>query len=280
MRPRSASFYSRKTLWLGAIFLLILCAALTVWRSSNWLIYNDDFEFIAWAVVLDGESRECERTDAAARLYAENKIDTVVLSGVRIFKTRYSSEFMLPRLIAQGISPEHIFELRNDSYSTIEEAALVIQQLRLLNVDTVLIITSNYHSARARMIYNKIGRGNPIIRVHAAEYNAVDVDTWWANRTSLKIYLLEMTKYLQSYLEVTGKYWNSKPEIKAEFILLEPRNPLMYRIGDKFNFEIKPGSVENEKSDPPAGAVDSVKESAIVQDTTIRDTPADTGKEN
>ncbi len=74
-------------LWLllpGLLFLLFLFAF--VWKAGNWLVHGDYFEHVDWAIVLEGQSRDCERSDAAVELFSRNKIDTLLLSSLRIFK--------------------------------------------------------------------------------------------------------------------------------------------------------------------------------------------------
>jgi hypothetical protein len=77
------------TLWAWFAAALVLCVGgVSFWKSGRWLIHEDAFEKAHWGVVLAGESRDCERSDAAIRMYHEGKFDTLVISGMRIFKTR------------------------------------------------------------------------------------------------------------------------------------------------------------------------------------------------
>ena len=194
-------------------------AGVCLWKSGNWLVTDDPFERMAWTGVLAGESRDCERTDAALKLQLEGRIDTVVLSGTRVFKTRYTSEFMSEYAVQNGYPRGKVFEFRHDTYSTLEEARQLIRQFRLQNLDTVLIITSNFHTARTRRTFRKLAQGFPHVLVYSAEYHAYDPGAWWSSRESRKIWLSEWAKTLYSFYELT----KAPPENgKSEFQNLIP----------------------------------------------------------
>jgi uncharacterized SAM-binding protein YcdF (DUF218 family) len=183
------------TLWAWfALALALTVGGVCLWRSGRWLVHDDAFDHAKWAVVLAGESRDCERTDAALRLFRNGRIDTLVLSGVRVYRDRYQSEFMADYAIQQGVPRDRVFEFRQDAYSTQEEARMLVRQFRLQNLDSVLIITTSYHTARTRRIFRKLAQGYPAILVAAAEYQLYDPGAWWSNRESRKLWFNEWVK--------------------------------------------------------------------------------------
>jgi uncharacterized SAM-binding protein YcdF (DUF218 family) len=208
------------TLWAWfALAVFLSVGGLGLWRSGRWLIREDGFAHVEWALVLAGESRDCERTDAAIRLLQEGRIDTMVLSATRVFKNRYQSEFMLDYAIQQGVPRDRVFEFRQDTYSTQEEARLLIRQFRLQNLDTVLVVTSNYHTARARRIFRKLAQGFPVVLVASADYPLFDPNAWWSNRESRKIWFSEWMKTFFTAYEL----WRARPESgQAEYQGLLP----------------------------------------------------------
>lgn len=226
IRPRSLPRQARPSLlrhwslWAWFVLALTLSAGgVALWKSGRWLVREDSFEKVGWGVVLAGESRDCERSDAAIRMHLDGKIDTLVLSSMRIFKNRYQGEFLADYYASQGVRRDRLFEFRQDAYSTIEEARLLVRQFRLQDLDTVLIITSDYHTARTRNIFNKLARGYPAILVASADYNVYDPDAWWTSRESMKIWLTEWTKTFFTYFELA----RSGPEIgKAQYQGLTP----------------------------------------------------------
>lgn len=226
--PRSYAHAQKKrwfkkwSLWAWLVILLLIPLSFVIlWKSGRWLVHSDPFEKVSWGLVLAGESRDCERSDAAIKLYHEGRIDSVILSACRIFKTHYQSEYMVDFLVQQGIPRGKIFEFRQDTYSTIEEARALIGQFRYQNLDTVVIITSNYHTARTRRIFRKLAQGYPQVLVYAADFPTYNPDAWWANRESLKYWFNEWIKTVASYFELmhsgteNGKadYQNLLPDI-------------------------------------------------------------------
>jgi uncharacterized SAM-binding protein YcdF (DUF218 family) len=191
-------------------FFLIFCLIfLLVWKSGHALVHEDAFDNVDWAVVLAGQSRDCERTAAAIDLFKQNRIDTILLSSIRIFKSRFVGEFLIPDLVREGIPRERLYELQHDAYSTIEESRLIIQQFRGLGIDTVLVISSNYHTSRARMIFQHLAGGYPEFLFYPAPYDGYDSEAWWASRISLKLYILEWLKTFASRIElITGSHKN------------------------------------------------------------------------
>jgi uncharacterized SAM-binding protein YcdF (DUF218 family) len=210
LRPRHAArahraFWRNWTLWIYFPLAVLLVAGwVFLWRSGHWLVHQDDFGRSTWAAVLAGEFRETERADAALKLYLDGRIDSLVYSGVPMFRTRHSSEFLVDYLAKQGYPREKLFEFRHDSHSTQEEARLMVRQFRQRDLDTVVLITVNYHTARTRRIFRKLSQGYPHILVHPADYHHFDPASWWSSREGRKYWLLEWTKTVSTWIELMG----------------------------------------------------------------------------
>lgn len=204
-RAHRSSFWRHWTLWIYFPLAVILVAGgVFLWKSGHWLVHEDEFGRSTWAAILAGEFRETERADAAFKLYLDGRIDTLVYSGVPLFKTRYSSEFLAEYLAGQGFPREKLFEFRQDGYSTLEEARMLVRQFRYHDMDTVVIVTVNYHTARARRIFRKVAQGYPHILVHPAESPLFVPSSWWSSREGRKHWLMEWTKTVAAWFELMG----------------------------------------------------------------------------
>jgi hypothetical protein len=117
-----------------------------------------------------------------------------LVSGCRIFKDKYASAYTADYLAGQGYPRSLLFEFPQDAYSTVEEAGLLIQEFRSLGLDTVLVVTVNFHTARTRRIFNALAQGDPVIQVHAAPFAFYDPDAFWITREGLKAWVLEWAK--------------------------------------------------------------------------------------
>lgn len=219
-RPAHHGLLRHWSLWVWFALALILCVGgVASWKSGRWLVKEDSFDHVSWALVLAGESRDCERSDKAIELFKAERADSIIISATRIFKNRYQSEFMVDYFVQQGVPRERVFEFRQDAYSTIEEARLLVRQFRLQNLDTVLIITSSFHTARTRRIFRKLAQGYPVILVAAADYHVYDPNAWWSNRESRKLWFDEWAKTVFTVFEL----WKAPPETgKADFQGLTP----------------------------------------------------------
>jgi uncharacterized SAM-binding protein YcdF (DUF218 family) len=219
-RSARSGFWRHWTLWVWfALALVFSVGGVALWKSGRWLVREDQFDKVHWGIVLAGESRDCERSDAAIRMFQDGKIDTLAISACRVFKNRYQSEFMVDYYVQQGVPRDRVFEFRQDAYSTLEEARMLVRQFRLQNLDTVLIVTTSFHTARTRKIFRKLAQGYPVVLVAAAEYNVYDPNAWWSNRESRKIWFDEWAKTVFTWFELA----KAPPENgKAEFQGLTP----------------------------------------------------------
>ncbi len=261
-----------------------------LWKSGKWLVREDAFEHVRWGLVLAGESRDCERSDAAIRMYHDAKIDTLIISSTRIFKNRYQSEFMVDYYVQQGVPRTRVFEFRQDAYSTLEEARLLVRQFRYQNLDTVLIITSSFHTARTRRIFRKLAQGYPVVLVASAEYNVYDPNAWWSNRESRKIWFEEWAKTVFTWFELAkappengkAEYQGLVPDVWASRASGEPTRPESFSLPDTATH---PSALKSDTgavqlpAPPPASvsAQDSGKETRLVPDQgESKSTAADT----
>lgn len=202
-KPTPNNPSQRKWIW-RVVFILIFIGFLSyIWlHLGQFLVTEDTWEKSKYALILDGQDRDCERTDEAVRLYRLGKINTILLSTHRIYKNRYSSEFLIPLMVSQGIPRAHIQAINHDAYSTIEEALAIRPYLRNLNADTILIITSNYHTTRSKWIFNQLYHGDPLFLVQPANFTQFKANIWWKDRESIKCLLFEYLKFIGNFWEL------------------------------------------------------------------------------
>jgi len=206
-------------IYFTALLFLVLIAA-CLWKSGDLLVNIDPPQHVRWAVVLAGESRDMERSETALALFRDGRFDSLILSGPRCFRNHHESEFSSEFLTGNGFPKDRIFQLPNEAVSTATEAIIVIQQARLLGIDTLLVITSNYHSARAHKIFKKLAGETPVIRLAVAE-SGFDPKAWWSYREARVIWVVEWLKTLMTSWEIRHDNYSVE---QSGSILLEP-NP-------------------------------------------------------
>jgi len=73
----------------------------------------------------------------------------------------------------------------------------VLAELRRRNIHSFLLVTSDYHTARAARIYQAQERamgGGPAMRVVAARDELFHLESWWRNREGQKAVFFEWCK--------------------------------------------------------------------------------------
>jgi uncharacterized SAM-binding protein YcdF (DUF218 family) len=85
--------------------------------------------------------------------------------------------------------------------STLQEARAIGSCIQAHHWKTVVVVTSNYHTRRAGMIWRKVMRKqNPALEiwVRAADDPEFHAEGWWRQRIWAKTWLLEFTKLVWS----------------------------------------------------------------------------------
>ena len=85
----------------------------------------------------------------------------------------------------------------HEAPSTRAEAVVLLNEMRKRNIRSFLLVTSNYHTARARRIFLNTERemgGGPDLRVVASSDHYFSPDSWWRTREALKIEVMEWSK--------------------------------------------------------------------------------------
>jgi uncharacterized SAM-binding protein YcdF (DUF218 family) len=82
-----------------------------------------------------------------------------------------------------------------DTNSTDSEMRALTPCIRQHHWQSIVVVTSNYHTRRASMIWNRLARQDPSIRVWVTGVDDPEFQTpWWRHRLSAKIFFLEFTK--------------------------------------------------------------------------------------
>jgi uncharacterized SAM-binding protein YcdF (DUF218 family) len=163
-------------------------------------LVEDDGPRKADAILVMGGDEFCTRILKAGQLAQAGYAPTVLVSSPPVF-TAHESDFTIPYAVKHGY-PATLFQpIPSSVDSTGEEAKLIGQVLRQHNVHTVLLVTSNYHTARAARTVRK---QNPwlTLYVEPAPDPFFSTDTWWRTRTGKKTFALEWTKTLAAEVGV------------------------------------------------------------------------------
>lgn len=180
-------------LGLGLALLVAIPAGLWWGLGLSWssMVRSDAPAHARWALVLDGWVPGGERVARGLALARAGTTDSVLVSGTLTAPGLWGSTLQLLAIHPEPGLAGRVAELRHQANSTIEESRYAISFFRSRGVDTVLLVTSDYHSDRAASIFAKLAEGRPVaLSVPAIETRFAG---GW-DRERLKTWLLEATK--------------------------------------------------------------------------------------
>ena len=187
---------------------LLLTAAAFLLRSLwlPWLCYalvHDDGPAKAdIAVVLAGDYLG-HRIEKGAELVREGYVPAALISGPPGFYGLHESDYAIAYAVRQGFPAQWFIALPHSALSTREEASIVLAELQRRHVRSFLLVTSDFHSARARRIFLAAARaiaGAPEMRTVAVPGEYFRPDSWWRTREGQKTAFFEWSKTVANAL--------------------------------------------------------------------------------
>ena len=154
------------------------------------------------AVVLGGEGcyTGC-RVRAAVQLYKAGWVGKLVLSGPRLGYGVYETEFSVPLAVSLGVPKSDILAVPSTARSTAEEAQLLCPLLERRGMRSFYVVSSDFHTRRARRIFLNAGGGRLRVLACPAPDDWFPVDGWWRSREGRKIFVTETAKLAYSLIE-------------------------------------------------------------------------------
>jgi uncharacterized SAM-binding protein YcdF (DUF218 family) len=183
---------------ISLLFLLVFCFVLYAARrpllrlaGESWVV-EDPLQQSDALLLLGDDNFFADRATRASELYRQKLAPVVVASGRRLRPSAGVAELMEHDLIERGVPKDRIIRFPQDADNTREEAqalrALVVEK----NWHSVIVVTSNYHTRRARYIFERIFPDSVAVRVASARDGGFDPEHWWENRKSLKLFMGEL----------------------------------------------------------------------------------------
>jgi uncharacterized SAM-binding protein YcdF (DUF218 family) len=182
------------------IFLLLAFNYSAVLRSiGDFLVEEQSPVKSDVAVVLAGDSRG-RRIVRAGELVRQGLAPVALVSGPMEMYGVNEAALAIQFAQTRGFPPEYFESLQIRALSTLEEARAIAPELRRRKVQSVLLVTSNYHTRRAAEIFRReLGNDVRFTAVAAADkYFAPG--TWWHNREGQKTVFFELSKTLAGWI--------------------------------------------------------------------------------
>jgi uncharacterized SAM-binding protein YcdF (DUF218 family) len=154
------------------------------------------------AIAVLGGDYAAHRILLAAKLAQEGYAPKVVVTGAGRIYGDFESDLAVNYAVKQGYSRDLFVPVHRGAESTVDEARnLVLPELRRRGVHKLLLVTSEFHTARSARIFRR--------EAHDIEIHVVAADTpnwqhgaWWQNREGRKIWFTEATKTLADWFRL------------------------------------------------------------------------------
>lgn len=162
-------------------------------------------------VVLSGDP--WNRVPKAAQLYRNHYAPKIIVIDREKDKQRVVLEEMgyklpdpsllpLELLEREKVSPDDIIRISSArAGSTLDEARILRQYCQDHPCQTIILVTTSYHTSRARWIFRRIFKNSSItIQVAAASHSAFDEQNWWKTENGFLSYYNEYLKWAYYFL--------------------------------------------------------------------------------
>ncbi|TAL11324.1 MAG: YdcF family protein [Nitrospirae bacterium] len=193
----------RRLLWVAVILLVLAASAVFgLDAAGRALIVEDPLHSADAILVLGGETREGDRVAHAVQLYKRGLAPLLVVSGTPVGFRTHEAEVMQRHAEFLGVPAARILAVKHNADSTREEAAIVVPVLRGRGLKEVILVTSNYHTARAKRIFTKAaGPSGPSFLASPVHEDSFEPDGWWKKRRHAKTFVFEAIKTVWSAIE-------------------------------------------------------------------------------
>jgi uncharacterized SAM-binding protein YcdF (DUF218 family) len=196
---------------IGLLFLVVFCVVLYVARrpilrliAESWVI-EDPIEHADALLLLSDDNFFADRATRASELFRQKWAPVVVASGRRLRPSAGIAELMEHDLVERGVPKDRIIRFPHDADNTREEASALLTLATERNWHSVIVVTSNYHTRRARYIFEHVFPGSVTVRVASARDGEFDTEHWWENRKSFKEFTRELAGMVVAVWELRNQ---------------------------------------------------------------------------
>jgi len=195
-----------KSILLLFCLCVVLYAGRDVWLPlvARPLVHEETPSKSEVAVVLAGDPRG-NRIRKAAELAKAGYVQEVLVSGPAGMYGVHENDLAIPYMVQLGYPAKLFVPIPHTAHSTREEAVVLIRELERRKIQSFILVTSDYHTARAGRIFRATERalgGGPEMCVVGSPDDDFHVGDWWRNREAQKTVFLEWCKTIATALGV------------------------------------------------------------------------------
>jgi uncharacterized SAM-binding protein YcdF (DUF218 family) len=193
---------------ISLLFLIVFCFVLYAARrpllrlaGESWVV-EDPLQQSDALLLLGDDNFFADRATRASELYRQKLAPVVVASGRRLRPSAGIAELMEHDLIERGVPKDRVIRFPHDGDNTHDEALALRALATEKNWHRVIVVTSNFHTRRARYIFQRVFPESVTVGVASARDGDFDPEHWWENRKSLKEFTRELAAMLVAAWEL------------------------------------------------------------------------------
>jgi uncharacterized SAM-binding protein YcdF (DUF218 family) len=198
--PRHLSNSQRGGIFFKLMFLLFLaCFAFVIYLvrhplmrlAGNFWVVDDGPAASDAIVILGDDNYEGDRAARAAEVLKAGWAPRIIASGRYLRPYASIAQLEQHDLVERGVPASAIIPLASRASNTREEGEAIGKFIAAHRWKRILVITSNYHTRRARYILKRVLPPGTMLRVLPAQDANYDPDRWWETRRGVKIFFHE-----------------------------------------------------------------------------------------
>ena len=182
---------------LSLLVLIVFCFLLYLVRhpllrlAGGFWVVDDSPQHSDAIVMLSDDNFRADRAAHAAELFRAGWAPRVIASGRRLRPYAGIAELEEHDLEDRGVPANAVVKLPQDGRNTREECMAISASIASHGWKRILLVTSNYHTRRARYICSRTLPEGTILRVSPASDSDYDPDNWWHTRQGMKMFFQE-----------------------------------------------------------------------------------------
>jgi uncharacterized SAM-binding protein YcdF (DUF218 family) len=174
------------------LFVVYLVRRPILTAVGEYWIIDDPASQADALIILSDDDFVGSRAAKAADLYHEGRAPHIVASGRMLRPYAGVGELMQRDLTDRGVPTSAIEIYRHNAADTLDEAQTFRSLVVTKKWHHVVIVTSNYHTRRARYIYQKMFPFGVQVDVASAKDPQFDVSDWWEHKPGLERFFKEL----------------------------------------------------------------------------------------
>lgn len=190
----------RGGIFFKLIFLLFLaCFVFVVYLvrhplmrlAGNFWVVDDGPAASDAIVILGDDNYEGDRATRAAEVLKAGWAPRIIASGRYLRPYASIAQLEQHDLLDCGVPSSAIVVFAHRAENTREEGEAIGQFISSHGWKRILVVTSNYHTRRARHILSRVLPAGTEMRMLSARDTNYDPDSWWQTRRGVKIFFHE-----------------------------------------------------------------------------------------